>query len=95
MRNKNFLEVIKIDIEIKKRSIVKEFFHKLHSTSEDLFFKLIMKLPEKFIPSFIVEWLNQYTTKRINELKQENIKNIWEKMYLEKAVDDISKRQQN
>lgn len=92
--SKIFSEVIIIDIEIKKRSIVKELFHKLHSTIEDLIFKLIMKLPDKFIPSFLMEWLERYTTKRINQLKQQNIKQTWKNTYLQKAVDEINNRQQ-
>jgi len=87
--------VIKIDIEIKKRSIVKEFFHKLHSTSEDLLFRLIMRLPEKFIPSALMEWLDRYTTKRIRQLEMQNVKQTWRNVYLQKAVDDISSRQQS
>lgn len=82
-----------IDIEIKKRSIVKELFHKLHNTLEDLLFKIIMKLPDKFIPSSVMEWLDRYTTKRINQLKQQNVKQTWRNVYLQKAVDDISNRQ--
>ena len=91
-RNYLELELNIIDIEIKKRSIVKEFFHKLHNTLEDLLFKFIMKLPDKMIPSFIMEWLDQYTTKRINQLKQQTIKQTWRNMYLQKAVEDISNR---
>lgn len=86
--------MIKIDIEIKKRSIVKAFFHKLHSTSEDLLFSLIMRLPEKFIPSTLMEWLDRYTTKRIRQLKMQNVKQTWRNVYLQKAVDDISSQQQ-
>lgn len=59
-----------------------------------MMFSIIMKLPEKFIPSFLMEWLDKYTTKRINQLKQESVKQTWHNMYLQKAVDDISKRQQ-
>lgn len=86
--------MIKIDIELKKRSIVKESLHNLHSTSEDLLFKLIMKLPEKFIPSALMEWLDRYTTKRINQLKQQNIKNTWRNIHLENVVNDINSRTQ-
>lgn len=93
-KQKNFLEVILIDIEIKRRSIVKKFLRKLHSKSEDLFFKIIMKVPEKLIPSSVMGWLDRYTTKRINQLKQESIKNKWRNLYLQSAVDDISNRQQ-
>ena len=91
--SKNFSEVIKINIEIKKRSRVKEFFHKLHSTSENLLFKFIIKLPDKFIPPFVMDWLDRYTTKRINQLKQQNIKQTWKNTYLQKAVDEINDRQ--
>lgn len=92
---KFFSEVIKIDIEIKKRSHVKELFHKLHSTSEDLLFKFIMKLPEKFIPSALMEWLDRYTAKRIRQLEMQNVKQTWRNVYLQKAVDNISSQQQS
>ena len=87
--------MIIIDIEIKKRSIVKEFLNKLHSKLENLFFKIIMKLPDRFVPSALMNWLDRYTTKRINQLKQQNIKNTWRNLYLQSAVDDISKQQQS
>ncbi len=89
-----FSEVIIIDIEIKKRSIVREFLYKLHSSSEDLFFKIILRIPERLIPHFVMEWLDRYTTKRINQLNQEIIKDRWKSMYLEKAIDEISRGQQ-
>ena len=85
--------MIKINIEIKKRSRVKKFFHKLHSNLEDLLFRFIMKIPDKFIPSFVMEWLDRYATKRINQLKQQNIKQTWKNTYLQKAVDEINDRQ--
>ena len=86
--------MIIIDIEIKKRSIVKELFQNLHSKLEDLLFKIIMKLPDRFIPSALMNWLDQYTTKRINQIKQQNIKQTWRNLYLQSAVDDITNRQQ-
>lgn len=86
--------MITINIKLKKHSPAKEFFHKLHSKSEDLFFTLIMKLPEKFIPHFVMELLDRYTAKRINELKQQNVKLAWKKVELQQAVDDITDKQQ-
>lgn len=83
-------EMNTIDIEIKKHSIIKDLFYKLHSKLEDLFFKIIMKLPDRFVPSSLMDWLDRYTTKRINQLKQQNIKQTWRNLYLQKAVDDIS-----
>ena len=54
-----------------------------------------MKLPDKFILSSLMKWLDRYTTKRINQLKQQNIRQTWKNLYLQKAVDDISKRQKS
>ena len=87
--------MIKINIELKDRSRIKELFHKLHSKIEDIAFSIIMKLPERFIPQLLMEWLDQYTTKRISQLKQQNIHETWRKMYLEKAADEIATRQQD
>lgn len=78
-----------IEIEIKDRSKFKEFFQKVRNKSEDLLLSIIQKLPERFIPSFIMEWLDRYTDRRINELKHQQIKATWQKMYLEKAVKQI------
>ena len=87
--------MIAIDIELKNRSLIKEFLHKLHSKIEDLAFSIIMKLPERFIPQWLMEWLDRYTSKRISQLKQQNIHDTWKKMYLEKAADEIANRQQD
>lgn len=86
--------MIIIDIEIKKRSIVKESLYQLHSKIEDLFFKIILNLPDRFIPSVLMDWLDRYTTNRINQLKQQNIKQTWRNLYLQSAVDDITNRKQ-
>lgn len=86
-------ELITIDIEIKKRNRIKEFFHKMHNKVEDAAFYIIQKLPEKLIPHFLMEWLDRYLDKRITELKQQTIKQTWRKLSLEKAVDEISNRQ--
>lgn len=80
-----------IEIEIKDRNKFKEFFHKVRNKSEDLLFSIIQKIPERFIPSFVMEWLDRYTDRRINELKYQQIKATWQKMYLEKAVKQIQK----
>lgn len=61
--------MIQIDIEIKKRNRLKEVFHKIHSKSEDILFSIIQKLPEKFIPAFLMVQMEHYTNKRISELK--------------------------
>lgn len=84
-----------IDIEIKDLNKIERIFHKLYIKLEDLFFNLIMKLPEKLIPKSLMKWMDKYLTRRVQQLKQETIKQTWRKMQLEKAVDEISNWQQN
>lgn len=81
--------VIIIDIEIKGRNRIKEFFHRLHSKLEYITFSIIQKLPEKFIPHFLMEWLDRYLDKRLNELKQQTIKLTWRNMQLQNYVDNL------
>lgn len=83
--------MIIIDIEIKDRSRIKEFFHMLHSRLENIAFSIIQRIPEKYIPHWLMNWLERYLDKRINELKQQSIKMTWKNMYLQNAVDDIRK----
>lgn len=90
-----FKELIQIDIEIKKRIRLKELFHKIHGRSEDLLFCIFQKLPEKFIPAFLMDWTEHYTNKRIAELKQQIIRDRWHTIELEKAVDNIHDKQQD
>ena len=87
--------MIIIDIELKDRNRLKEFFHKLHSRLENIAFSIIQKLPEKFIPHWLMNWLEKYLDKRINELKQESIKMTWRNMYLQSATNEIHNRQQD
>ena len=82
--------MITINIEIKDRNRIKEFFHRLHSKIEDTAFSIIQKLPEKFIPRFLMQWLDRYLDKRITELKQQTIKQTWKKMQLQDVIDKIS-----
>lgn len=89
------MELRIIDIEIKERSKVKDFFHKLHNKLEDIMFEIIQRIPEKLLPNFLMKLLNNYTTKRIAELKQQITKDRWKEIGLEKAVNEISNWQQN
>lgn len=87
--------MITIDIELKDRNRIKEFFQNFHSKTENIFFTIISKLPERFIPSPIMNWLEKYLDKRISELKQESVKATWRTMYLQDAIDEIHNRQQD
>ena len=81
--------MIAIDIELKDRNRIKEFIQNFHSKAEDILFSIIQKLPEKLIPSSLMNWLDRYTTKRISQLQQQIIKQRWKQDTLEKAVEDI------
>ena len=83
--------MIAIDIELKDRNPIKEFLHKLHSRLEDIAFSIIQRIPEKYIPRWLMNWLEKYLDKRISELKQQSIKMTWRNMYLQNAVDDMRK----
>ncbi len=83
-----------MNIEIKNPNHLKDFLHGLHNKFEDMMFSIILKMPERLIPRLLMEWLDRYTTKRINQLNQEIIKDKWKSVYLQKAVDEISNRQQ-
>jgi len=87
--------VIPINIEIEKPNHFRNALHRLHSKLEDMMFSIIQKLPDRFLSNFLMSWMDKYTTKRINQLKQQNIKQTWKNLYLQKAVDDISKKQQS
>ena len=82
--------MIIIDIEIKDRNHIKEFFHKLHSRLEDIAFSIIQRIPDKYIPHWIMNRLEKYLDKRISELKQQSIKMTWRNMYLQEAIDNIN-----
>lgn len=81
--------MIIINIELKPRNKLKEFFHELCSKLEDSIFNIIIKIPERFIPPFIMQHIEQYIDKRTKELQHQIIKQRWQQLALEQAVADI------
>ena len=81
----------KLKLEGKSEHTINSY---LISMNEYLMFSIIKRLPASMIPSFMIDWLDLYLTKRINQLKQENVRQAWRNMYLENALDEISNRQQ-
>ena len=61
----------------------------MYNKTENILFLLIKKLPEKFIPHFLMEWLQQYMYKRIAELNQQIVQDKWKSMELHKIADTI------
>ena len=86
--------MIIIEIQIKDQNKVKELFSQLGNRIENLMFALSQRIPQYFIPQFLMKWLDSYLTKRINQLKQQNIKNTWRNIYLKNVVNDINSRTQ-
>lgn len=87
--------MIIIDIELKDHNPIKEFFHKLHDRLEDITFSIIQRIPEKFIPQWLMNRLEKYLDRRIRELKQQSIQMTWRNMYLQSATNEIHNRQQD
>lgn len=87
--------MISLVIEIKYRNRVKELFDMIKDKSKDIMFSFVSKIPERMIPSPIIQWLTTYLDRRTQELQQEIILQQWQKVYLEKAVSEIQNRQQD
>ncbi len=85
--------MITIDIEIKHRNKAKKFFQNINDKLEDALFSIILKIPERFIPSFLMERIEKYIDKRTQELKQQITRQRWQQAHLEKAIDEIHSKQ--
>lgn len=73
------------------KNIFKELndIKKICSKIENLFFDVIQRIPERFIPQFVMNQINQYLDKRLNEMQQQVIKYKWEQVELEKTVKNL------
>ena len=67
--------------------------HKIHYNIEETGFNLFQKIPEKYMPACIINWMDKYTSKRLTELKQQITRIKWQTMELEKAVENLHNRQ--
>jgi len=84
--------VIYINIEISKQNRFKDFFHKVYDRLEDMMFCTIQKIPNRFIPQWLMSWLEHYTNNRIAQLKQQIIRDRWHSVELEKVVDQLDSK---
>lgn len=64
----------------------------MHSRIEDLMFSILMKLPDRFLTPTLMNWLDHYTTKRLDSLQRQLIKDRWKTIELKKTLDKISNR---
>lgn len=79
--------VIKIHIELKKPNRFKDMLHKIGSKLEDMMFSILLKLPERMIPSFLMNQIEKYINKQISKTKQEIIKDRWKQVALNEVLD--------
>lgn len=77
-----------VNIGVKKANKIALLFNKAKSKLEDVFFTIILLLPENMIPLPLIE---EYIRKRENELQAQQVKQNWRIMELEKAVKQIRK----
>lgn len=85
--------MLTINIELKPRNKIQKFLHTTQSKLEDILFSIIQKTPEPIIPSFLMNWIDNYLTKRTQQLQQEIIHRQWQQIHLEKAVEEIHENQ--
>lgn len=83
-----------MNYEITPRNRAREFSHQIHDKLEDFLFWILQKIPKKFIPDTLMHWADRYLDKRIHQLKQETIRQNWNKAYLDQALKEIHSRQQ-
>lgn len=83
-----------MNIEIKNQNIFHRISKKLHDKSEDFLFTLIQRLPERFIPASLMNWMEHYTDKRLVELQKQLVKDNWTNVELQKAVEQIRQQDQ-
>lgn len=65
----------------------------INNILEELFFRVVMALPERWIPTFLFGWLDRYIARRIKELQMQSIRLEWQEIALEKKLEQI--RQQD
>lgn len=87
-------ELVYMNYEITPRNRAREFFHQIRDKLENFLFWIIQKLPERFIPTALMSWSVRYLNKRIHHLKQETIRQNWNKAHLDQALKEIHSRQQ-
>ena len=83
-----------MNYEITPRNRAKDFPRQIHDKLEDFLFWILQKIPERLIPAALIHWADRYLDKRIQQLKQETIRQKWNKTYLDQALKEIRYRQQ-
>lgn len=62
---------------------------KIGSKIENLFFDVIQRIPDRFIPQFLMNRIERYMDKRILEMQHQIVKYKWQEVELEKTVKNL------
>lgn len=81
-----------MNIEIHERNRFNELLYKIHNNIEDTAFKLLLSIPENMIPSSLMNWIEHYIDKRMNELQYQLIRDNWRSIELEKAAVQLNSK---
>lgn len=83
-----------MNYEITPRNKARDFSRQIHDKLEAFLFWIIQQVPERFIPDTLMHWADCYLDKRIQQLKQETIRQNWDKAHLNQTLKEIHSRQQ-
>lgn len=56
---------------------------------DKILFFLFQHIPQKLIPTSVMDWMIQYVTRRNEELKQDIVKTQWNKAMLERDLERL------
>lgn len=56
---------------------------------DKILFFIFQNIPQKLIPTSVMDWMIQYVTKRNEELKQDIVKTQWNKVMLERDLERL------
>ena len=83
-----------MNYEITPQNRAKDFSRQIHDKLEYFLFWILQKIPERLIPAALMNWADRYLDKRIHQLKQETIRQNWDKAHLNQALKEIRSGQQ-
>ena len=58
-------------------------------------FSIFLEMQDCIVPNFLMNWTNDYLSRRIVESEHETVRQQWNKASLEKSVSEIHERQQD
>ena len=78
-----------MQINIKPHNRFRNVLHKLASKTEDVILALLLWITQYWQPDFLMNWIDQYTQKRINQLQRDHVRDQWRMVSLEDAIKQM------